>query len=266
MNEKVILFILEGEKREVSLFKNLSSIFFKGKAKIVPICIPAKMNIYMLYQLMKNDNFDTDVVELLKENIDEADKELSFYKRDQIAEIYYFFDFDEHANNTKGIKNVDALKEMLDYLNNETENGKLYISYPMIEAIRDFIPKDCRTISNSCYRGREDFGKYKQDSSLCPANNNFNGFEYPDWLNIIAPFISRALCLFGSKNLDRAGFIELVTPITIFEKELIIQHENEKIFILSCIPEFLIDYSENCWNSTIKKRKIMAQKNCERVS
>lgn len=50
--KKTILFVLEGEKREMGIFDNLSKIFFYGKSNVIPICVPAEMNIYMLYQIM----------------------------------------------------------------------------------------------------------------------------------------------------------------------------------------------------------------------
>ena len=40
------------------------------------------------------------------------------------------------------------IKEMLQFFDNETENGMLYISYPMVEAIRHY--KDMNSFRWTC--------------------------------------------------------------------------------------------------------------------
>ena len=52
------------------------------------------------------------------------------------SEIYLFFDYDFHNRNyTLEELNV-RITSMLSVFDNETENGKLYINYPMVESIR----------------------------------------------------------------------------------------------------------------------------------
>ena len=53
-------------------------------------------------------------------------------KVSDFSQVFLFFDCDCHDSSASD----DKLKKMLDFFDNETENGKLYISYPMIEAIR----------------------------------------------------------------------------------------------------------------------------------
>ncbi len=80
------------------------------------------------------------------------DNELENISKDQIAEIYLFFDYDKHASNSSDEK----IKKMLEVFDNETEKGKLYISYPMIEAIkhirRELDFKDTVAKSDSDYK------------------------------------------------------------------------------------------------------------------
>ena len=46
-----------------------------------------------------------------------------------------FFDYDfQNKMGTQKVNNI--LYEMLDFFNDETENGKLYINYPMIESLK----------------------------------------------------------------------------------------------------------------------------------
>lgn len=90
--------------------------------------------IYQLYKVLKEEEPDFDLVELLKERNKENAELLREYNRDSFAYIYLFFDYDAHST----LASDDKIEEMLDFFDNETENGLLYISYPMLEAIRHF--------------------------------------------------------------------------------------------------------------------------------
>ena len=98
----------------------------------------------MLWKQLKADDFDIDVIEVLRESNDEIKKQLTGLSRDDFSEVYLFFDYDAHQTNLGKTVNEDVIHQMLESFDNETENGKLYISYPMVEALRDFAPGICR--------------------------------------------------------------------------------------------------------------------------
>ena len=63
-------FIVEGEAREPQIIDNISKVFFAhGNFKI--ITRPAGQNIYMLWKKLKEDDFETDLIEVLREGSDE---------------------------------------------------------------------------------------------------------------------------------------------------------------------------------------------------
>lgn len=253
--KKLFLFVVEGIKREIDLFKNFADVFFSDKSDVITISAPADMNIYMLYDVLKADDFETDIVEVIKEKSPEAREILKDYTRDSFAEIYLFFDFDAHANNLKKKDNVEALKEMLEAFNNETELGKLYISYPMVEALRDHVADSCEVISGGCYRNRMSFGNYKEDSAKNSFNNDVGKYDYPKWMSIVRNYVYRMSCLFSKKALERDEFVNANDPLSIFDKQMIAYELSDNIFVLSCLPEFLIDYSEKYWDESVGKRK-----------
>ena len=84
-------FIVEGEAREPQIIDNISKVFFShGNFKI--ITLPAEQNIYMLWKKLKEDDFETDLIEVLREGSDEIkeqfealgeDIELHYVKRDE---------------------------------------------------------------------------------------------------------------------------------------------------------------------------------------
>lgn len=263
--KKRFLFVVEGAKREMDIFDNFASVFFNDKSEVITLPVPADMNIYMLYDVLKEDNFETDIVEILKEKVQKARKKLKNFTRNSFAEVYLFFDFDAHANNLHNKSNVEVLKEMLDVFNNETELGKLYISYPMVEAVRDHDLDDCGVISGSCFRNRTDFGTYKRDSANLVVNNDIGSYDFVKWMTVVCNYIYRSSCLFGKRNLDREDSIETICPSAIFNKQIAIYEKSENIFILSCLPEFLLDYSTKYWDTSIGKRKRpINKKGCDR--
>ncbi|MDO5834501.1 MAG: hypothetical protein Q4Q21_07910 [Lachnospiraceae bacterium] len=66
-NKDYKAFIVEGEVREPQIIDNISKIFFAHKNYKV-ITLPAGENIYMLWKQLKEDDFDTDVIEVLRES------------------------------------------------------------------------------------------------------------------------------------------------------------------------------------------------------
>lgn len=132
----MILFVLEGKKREPYLCNVIQSLFFPEENESI-ICSFGN-NIYELYKELCEYGGDGDIVSLLMEKF--SGKEDNPFKNidrsSDFSEIYLFFDYDFHNINLP-LKELDKqIREMLDMFDDETENGKLYINYPMIESIR----------------------------------------------------------------------------------------------------------------------------------
>ena len=155
--------------------------------------------------------------------------------RDQVSEIYLFFDYDGHASNARD----DKIQEMLNLFDDETNNGKLYISYPMVEAIKhlktgiDF--KNVIAESNSNYKqvvSKNCDHKLKDLSNLTKENWNFIIKEHSKKANFIV-----------NDNFEFPN--KIIEQIKIFEnqKEKYI-NVNNKVAVLSAFPLFLLDYYE----------------------
>lgn len=132
MNTKsAILCIFEGEVRESKYFKTINNHYFDKNSILV--CSYGN-DIYELFNEINLDE-DLDLIEILRESkaVPNNKEILSNYSRDDFGQIFLFFDFEYHDDRF----NIQKLKLMLEAFNEETENGKLFVSYPMIEAIRD---------------------------------------------------------------------------------------------------------------------------------
>lgn len=82
-------FIVEGEAREPLIIDNISKVFFMH-ANFKIITLPAGQNIYMLWKKLKADNFDTDIIEVLREEHEELKEQLEGINRDDFSEVYLF--------------------------------------------------------------------------------------------------------------------------------------------------------------------------------
>ena len=189
-------FIVEGEAREPQVIDNISKVFFKhGNLKI--ITLPAGENIYMLWKKLKADDFDTDIIEVLRESNKKIREQLEGLSRDDFSEVFLFFDYDVHQTNLGKADDGDVINQMLESFDNETENGKLYISYPMVEALRDFEAGKCGNGDN-CFVEISVLAEYKNISSRNSLNPHFRDYNIDVWKEIVDVFLMRISCLLGN--------------------------------------------------------------------
>ena len=259
-NEKIILIIIEGEKTEGQIFTNIEKVLFtgekNGRANIILVQLPAKQNIYQLWKQLKKDEFQTDVVEVLRESSEAAARILTQYKRDDIAEAYLFFDFDiQHVQSEKNTEFINAIPDMLEAFSEETESGKLYINYPMVEALRDLDEGgDC---GFHCVVQTSEMQKYKESVGSITKYHDSRKYDYLSWGKFCGLAVRRADCLKSNKrpgdcsrggrggsrpNVDHANFSQM------FPQDLLYKCENNnflvngEVLVLCSIPLFLLDY------------------------
>lgn len=231
---KVLLFIYEGEKAEVQIFDKLKEYLFQNeKNYIIHICF--KNNIYNLYDKMKKIEF-VDTLGFIQENSGEND-DIQKLELADIAGTFLFFDYDGQHDGADD----SVIKEMLDFFNDEYDTGKLYISYPMIEAIKDYnkeIPCIDRCLSEAKKTG------YKSIVNGRTKYQQFSKIDKETWAELFLYSLCKVNCLvndsFNKPTFDEATAF---TQDFIFEKQLekyIVPHN--KVLIHSSIPLFFIDY------------------------
>ena len=137
MNKKVLL-IVEGNKTEPKIFNKIQELF---GLDFEIFCFGT--NIYSLYKLMKEYDFNANIKDVLAEVHPEYRDDLN----NQFVYTYLVFDLDPHhskkdENRTIGKlvrENIEIVESMADYFVDETDPtiGKLYINYPMVESYKD---------------------------------------------------------------------------------------------------------------------------------
>ena len=248
-----IAFIIEGVKAEPMVIRNLQNKFF-SKVEIEAIMLPACTNVYTIWKRLCDDDGETDVIELVKElsseqntkRVDQINSiDFRSLNKDDFSEIYLFFDYDGHNNNLPSDCNPnEIMKKMLETFDNETENGKMYISYPMIEAIKHFNVQEICNDAGECFSKINIGRQYKALVAKCTIRDNLNHFDISDWKFALKKYVNSIYCLFNlHMKLSRKEYIKKITPQTIFEKQLSeYKNDYECVMILSAFPEFLLDY------------------------
>lgn len=224
-----ILFVFEGEKTEQSIVNSFTPYFISDDKRVI-IYSAYKTDIYKLYMEVFDDEF-LDVFEILKEK-NENLKELD---RQNFSQIYLFFDYDGHAHHASD----DKINNLLSFFDEETDHGKLFISYPMVESIKNI--SDRNDFINTTFK-IDKFTNYKQHVAEVSDKKliHFNLYSKETWCDLIrihcekANFIVSDELEFPSKRIEQSD-------VFLKQKEKHIDTNNE-VSIVSAFPLMILDY------------------------
>lgn len=234
-----ILFVFEGEKAEPKILQALENYFFKTQSNVIIKAVYGAE----IYQLWKdcNEDSDLDLIGLLKErDFKSNNKELSNLRRKDVSEVFLIFDQEAHSH--PELLNYPALiVDMVTLFNESTENGKIYINYPMLESFRDYS----ETPEIPPYVFISENKKYKQ---LVGSRSDFKDpkkITRNDWLWLFYINIVRANNLLQIKNEDIIDFenYQKLTQLEIAKAQSCLCEEiSSRCAVLSGLPFLIIDY------------------------
>lgn len=245
MSSAKVLFVLEGEQPEGNVLSRLQKAFPEELADLSSdlVKIVFSSNIYSLYAKLKDEKGFLDVVEILKE-LHAEDAELQDLDRESVSQVYLFFDLDIHKRPVDSA--CTQLNELLNFFDNETENGKLFLSYPMVEAVNicdktNGLMPDDRKLFKICDCENDGFKRFANDlnrdsKTICRANCRDN------WLIICRANYEKAQWLMElptgtlSANLGR-----MQQPAILQHQQDLIKNEGS-VATLSAFPFFLLEY------------------------
>ena len=226
MSSAKVLIVLEGEQPEENTLARLQRAFPEELADLSEDLVEYvySSHIYGLYNKLKEDDGFSDVIEVLKELYPEDDA-LQNTNREDISQVYLFFDLDIHKQPIE--KSCDQLNELVQFFDNETENGKLFLSYPMAEAINicdveNGLMSDDRKLFciDKCVNdGFKHFAdNLNRDSqTICRANSREN------WLTISKAHYEKAQWLMYLTS------EELSSVLGQMQQDAILQHQQKLI-------------------------------------
>ncbi|QEY10850.1 hypothetical protein [Cellvibrio sp. KY-YJ-3] len=229
-----ILCVFEGEKREPHYFSSVEEHFFKQEAIIK--CSYGNDLYHLLHELQQDD--DLDVVELVRESATvPANKDvLAGIERDEIAQVFLFFDMEPQDNHFS----LPNLAQMLVKFTEETEHGKLYISYPMVEALRDVATfadfVDLKIAINKC-----DGATYKQlsESRRQAIPQDYRKISHQNWMDLIR------YSLIKSQKITCLEDPDCPSQLQIFVAQSELMERAAEIYVLSAFPLFIREYFGN---------------------
>lgn len=253
----MILFVLEGKKREPEIIKTLEYLFFPNEQSIV--CSFGN-NIYELYRRLSELGESGDVVSLLREmNSDNPESPFGENaKSSDYSEVFLFFDYDFQNKNLSLEEMNTQLSEMLDMFCDETDKGKLLINYPMTEAIRytkelpdQHFPEYCVRRCDCCEDGFKnltqrfssygsmdfivlDFRKQPKDKRVSEVKNN--------WESLMTQNVIKANILCNNDS-GIPSDKDSISQKRIFQAQLAnFILPKEEVAILSAFPLFNYEY------------------------
>lgn len=246
----MILFVFEGERREPMLFKSIEHLFFPSSHENI-VCSFGN-NIYELYRQMQALGDGADITGVLKENAAISED----YDMSDFSDVFLFFDLDIHNENQPPQVSIAQISEMLSYFDNETETGKLFINYPMIESIyhtgklpdNDYWKYSVAISDCSEYkRIARDFPPYSNLDHLCVTERNLKRDDMVrrirmNWIHLVGMNIQKANLLCVGKH-ELPAKKEDINQYDIFSaqcRDYIRSHR--EISVLNAFPLFLYEY------------------------
>lgn len=240
-----ILLIVEGKRREVDLFKRILVCFPEIQLNTENIIV-YNTNIWSLNNSLIN-NFGDD---WYLEEIDFLGYIKSLnpnLERKKITDIFLVFDYERQDPNF----NNDVIEYMLRFFNNSTDNGQLYINYPMVEAYKHLkkpLP-DYDFLNRKCFCN--DLKKYKEIVGNESCFSDLRKIERNDFCEFVIHNLCKASYIVtGSSELSekeaRTNWSKL-NMFEILEKQNINSTDNENgfVYILCTCLFFIPNYNSN---------------------
>ena len=165
---KKILFVVEGERAETKMLISMFERALSLSSEQYDVC-KYKTNIHNLYKKMKELGYDSFLSFLYSEHKEIFPKDM-FTPETAFASVYLFFDLDPQDS----LFSIEETKELATYFNDETQNGKLYISYPMVESVFDFASYRQGNYNKRTYKINMLSNYYKSSARL----NSFLSIKY----------------------------------------------------------------------------------------
>ena len=245
MSSAKVLVVLEGEQPEGNILSRLQKAFPEELTDLSSdlVKIVFSSNIYSLYGKLKDDKGFLDVVEILKE-MHAEDAELQDLDRESVSQVYLFFDLDIHGLAQPLEESCNQLNELVNFFDNETENGKLFLSYPMVEVVNicdmsNGLMADDRKLFKICDCENDGFKRFVNDlnrdsCTICRTNCREN------WLIICKANYEKAQWLMelptGTLQLERMQQLAILQ-----HQQALIKNEGA-VATLSAFPFFLLEY------------------------
>lgn len=232
-----ILFVVEGQNDEV---KYINRLFNKCNKLQKYEIVPYKTNLHNLAdKLVVDGKIDStlDLRLVLKEmEVDESEK--SKLSQD-FSDIILVFDFEPQQD----VPRFDKIRVLLQFFDKSTENGKLYINYPMMQSYRHFAELPDAKFKELIVTN-EDARHYKEIVGEISGFTNVDHHSYNLFVSIAYHHLLKInFILNGKYELPDKNFVYNLSQVDLFDIQLRLLNEKGYIYVVNTFALFIIEYN-----------------------
>ena len=246
-----ILFITEGLTDEPTFLEKMFCIFHPNKSyNIYSYTTSIHTLVDKLFiegELDKN----LDIRLTLKEK--ETNKEKRKILSQKYKDIFLVFDLDPHNNKVK----FQEIREMLNYFNDSSNTGKLYINYPMMQS-----HKHLKQMPDKEFKSKKieisTLKNYKRIVGKQSKYTDITKYTYPIFMSIIAHHIQKANYIINGRYslLKVEEFIQW-NNTQIYDKQMLVLKKERQVYVLNTFLFNIIEYKpKELLNQLVNKKEI----------
>lgn len=222
-----ILFITEGPVDEPDFLQKMFQTFYPNKVYNI---YSYNTNIHdLVSKLFNNGKLDDDLDIKLTLREQETDEEKLNILNQKYKDIFLVFDLDPQDNRIE----FQKIKNLLNFFNDSSNRGKLYINYPMMQSYKHLkqMPDDKfkdRTINVSLAN------RYKEIVNRESKYTQITKYTYPIFMSIIAHHLKKAnYILNGRYELPTSDEFTKWNYTQIYNKQIKLIQECKRLYILN---------------------------------
>ena len=244
----MILFVFEGGKAEPMLFESIGKLLLSGEDFRIVKC---RHDLPTLYRHLKDNDYDL----FRSLPFEENGIEIPDGKRldTLFSQIFLFFDYD--FQNKMGLEKVnDILDNMLEFFDDETDNGKLYINYPMVESLKytkelpdpnywQYVVTRDDCCNNLFKANAEQFAYTGAKAFKFIDLNKIEKEEIiANWMNLKTQNVAKANYIVSDNNMMPSN-LDDINQQSIFDAQKVkYVAVNQSVAILNSFPLFIYEY------------------------
>jgi hypothetical protein len=248
---KKILLIVEGESDEVKFLRGLfEHCLKKAEYKFYSY----KTNIHTLAQELYNNYPDFDEgdvdIRLVLASL-ESSKEKKEMLLDKYSDIYMVFDFEPQHDH----KHFDTVRRMVNYFNDSTNQGQLFINYPMMQSYKHFDCLPCPSFE-FCEVTLEQSKGYKQYVGEISNFTDLTKYTYVTYFSIAVHQLKKAnKILNGGYTLPSKSEYFDFKATQIFDYQVNLLESSNNISVLNTCIFALVDFAPSKFFAFVSRHK-----------
>lgn len=237
---KNILFVVEGEKSETRFMQKLISVFIRD---VQPEFFHYKTNIHQMIDGMMNDDGrideDLDFIEHLRScGTNKGDRSVLNRK---FTDVFLFFDMDPQDQKY----DAEKMQSVLDYFSDPSDNGKLYVNYPMLESYKHVSDLNSLSFLDTKVN-REDIRRYKSivDAEALSSLKDLSKITEEMWKRLLTLNVIKAnMICNGIEDLpDMEQYENTIKQDTIFRIQSKHLEKDGFLFVMNTSLFYIVDY------------------------